>query len=275
MLGSIPRAAKSALALSKYQKPSLRLPERPIHEQMDQLLGTGSFHCEEHQNLMEKTKIISQSYSKEGTTEKAKLAKLESEQWHKYVQTRMQKLPKSFEITEETQAQLQKVWSVMLYRKQETIDASRMLDFHLEFADRYSFKVPIDEKSLVEMLHPYFGYMCKMPFAFNLAQLLDFYEYQIVAAYERSLGEELLAKQISAFNYFRWFDPEKRGWLGKQEFESVLTTLKFPKFENLQEVKDYFSWTLQNLPDEFQGMDSNNLMVRFQFVKSIFLDYNL
>lgn len=273
---SLNQAGKFAAGLTRYKKPMPVPVNRDISEQLDEYLGTGSFHCPEHQKLAEKLQVTTKAYSQtRSLLEKQQIASAEMQLWFDYVKSRLEVLPTDFKITEQSQARLQRQFSKKLFRREDTIAAERMLDFHTSFIEEYPFEVPLDKKSLHEMIHPHGYYLCSMPVGLTFAQLLQFYSLQILASYERSLGEDLLARQLSALNYWRFIDLNQTGILYKAGFQDILQTLKFPKLETIGAIKTEFEWTLNELPGEFDGMNDEEFFVRFQLIRKLFLDHNL
>ncbi|CAG9332408.1 unnamed protein product [Blepharisma stoltei] len=276
MANIIPAADKVALGLIKYTRPMPIPKNRVMSEQMEEYYGIGSFHCPEHQKLAEKLLITTKAYSQSRSlAEKQQIAKAELELWLNYVKARTEVLPDYYKMQPKTQSSLLRHYTKNLFRREDSIACDRMLDFHSTFIEDYPFDVPIDMKSLHEMLHPHAYYLCSMPTGFTFAQLLQFYNLQSLASYERSLGEDILARQLSALNYWRFLDEDLSGILNKKGFQAIMKTLRFPILESLSEIQKEFSWTLKDLPNEFEGMSDENFFIRFQLIRKLFLDHNL
>lgn len=272
---ALKQAEKLALGASKYIKPIPRPYTRDTTEQMNEYYGLGNYHCKGHEDLVELQKGLSASYKTSNLSNKHIIAGQELQIWRRYIETRLADLPPEYRISSITQSHLHKIWGEHLHRNTDSIEASRMLDFHYQFTERYPFDVPMDKRSLYEMVHPHAGYMVLLPYKFTFNKLIDFYNVQLVASYERSLGEELLSRQISCFNYFSCISEDGGPLLDKKKLNELMKTLKFPAFERLDEFVKYFSWTLQDFEGEFEGLNNDEIFVRFSLARKIFLDYNL
>jgi hypothetical protein len=241
---------------------------------MSEYYGLGHFHCKAHEELSKQQQSISSSFKSSPLSERVKLAQQELEIWKAYIESRKADLPEVFQISKSTLNRLHRVWASQLHRDCDSIEGARMLDFHYQFTEHYQFDIPTDKRSLFEMVHPHAGYMVCMPYRFTFNKLIDFYNVQLVATYERSLGEEILSRQISCFNYFSCI-AEPDALLDLNKANQVMQCFKFQKFENLIEFKKYFQWTLKEFPDEFKGFRDGEPFLRFALVRKIFLDYGL
>lgn len=268
-------ATKVALGVGQYIKPFPRPFNRNISEQMEEYYGLGSFHCPEHQVLATSLKEISGAYKKASVQDKKVLAANEISAWKTYISEREKILPDTYKIPEKTHARLHRIWGQMLHREQIAIECKRMLDFHSKYVEHYQYDVPLDKRSLFEMLHPHAGYMNLLPLSFTFEDLIFFYRVQIVASYERSLGEDILSRSISCYNYYRLFLDGDVGYVDQKKSLALLGALKFVGFKNLDEMKKVFAWSLKELDGEFDGMKDEEYFIRLNFVRKIFLDYNL
>jgi leucine-zipper-like transcriptional regulator 1 len=267
--------AKAALGLRQYKKPISHPYARSITDQLNEYYGISGFHCREHEVLAKALKQLSLEYKRADYETKKKIALDEIAEWENYIYSRRPHLTEDYKINDKTKARLQRMWSLMLHRNKDTIECERLLDFHTTFLEHYTFDVPIDKRSLVEMVHPHAGYLVLVPRDFSFANMMKFYEIQILASFERSLGEDLLSKQISAFNYYQAIQGKKPSGLDKIRTNELLSAFKFPTVESLDEFKAQFSWTLQEFENEFDTMTQDNYFVRFAVFRKIFLDYNL
>ncbi|OMJ66535.1 hypothetical protein SteCoe_36583 [Stentor coeruleus] len=268
-------ATKVALGVGRYVRPFPIPFNRKISEQMEEYYGLGSFHCPEHQILATSLKEISSSYKKASSQDKKTLALNEILAWKTYISEREKILPDSYKIPEKTHARLHRIWGQTLHYEKVDIECKRMLDFHTKYVEHYQYDVPLDKRSLFEMIHPHAGYMNLLPLSFTFEDLISFYKVQIVASYERSLGEDILSRSISCYNYYRLFLDENVGHVDKKKCLELLGAFKFPGFKSLDEMKKYFDWSLKELDGEFDGMKDEEYFIRLNFARKIFLDYNL
>ena len=162
------------------------------------------YHCEEHAMLMKALNSTRERYEKAGVEEKKKIAGEELEQWRIYVHARSVSIPPSFGLTLLAQQRLTRTWDRLSRDNQLPSDQLRYFFrayFSSYFGDQFADKV-----SLEEMLHGMKGYMTRFPWKWNLGRLMEFLKIQALASYERSNDEPLLAKQLSAFNYWLCLD---------------------------------------------------------------------
>jgi hypothetical protein len=269
------KASQIAKALTQYTKPIPSSKVRPMELQLREYYGLGDYHCIPHQNLAEKLKIMRQSYAEAESLEvKQKVAKIELELWVKYINERLEVLADSFKLKATAHARLQKIWNKFLNRGEDTVECSRFLEFHNLYIDEYNFEIPIDDRSLMEMLHPHYGYLTNLPVRLNFNQLLKFYALQSLASFERLEGEELLARQLSALNYWRCVDTADKGIVNLTQFNQLLQAFKLPELNSKAEIERTFAWTLKELPNELNHMDEAKGLLRFELVRRIFLERN-
>lgn len=266
--------SKIALGTQKYIKPIPRPFNRNITEQLNEYYGLGSYHCKEHEILGTTLKSISEKYPKSSLEDKKKCAEEELNAWFSYINSRKPQLPETFLIESSTRARLQKIWSHMLHREKDTVECSRLLDFHSKFIEHYSFDVPLDKRSMWEMIHPHAGYLTKMNREFTFSDLIDFYYVQLIASYERSLGEDLLSRSLSLFNYYRFIQPHA-SFLDLKRTNDLLVTLNFFEVHSLSEFRKNFQWSLKDFEGELDGMTDETFFVRLAVFRKIFLDFNL
>ena len=272
---SASQASKIALGTQRYLKPIPRPYNRNITEQLNEYYGLGSYHCKEHEILGTSLKSISEKYAKSSLEDKQKYAEEEVNAWFVYINSRKPQLPDTFLISDITRARLQRIWSHMLHREKDTVECSRLLDYHTRFIEHYSFEVPVDKRSMWEMVHPHAGYLIKMNREFTFSDMIDFYYVQLISSYERSLGEDLLSRQLSLFNYYRFIHQDQAFFLDLKRTNDLLVTLNFFEVHSLNEFQKKFQWTLKEFEGEFDGMTEENFFVRLAVFRKIFLDYNL
>jgi leucine-zipper-like transcriptional regulator 1 len=268
------QATKLALALQQYRKPIPHPFTRNVTEQLNEYYGRSHFHCQLHENLAKNLDRLNQAYKAASLPEKEKIADEEVRIWEKYLDGRFSEMPEEFKIAEKTHARLHRIWGQMLHREQDTIEFKRMLDFHTKFVEHYRFEVPVDMRSLYEMIHPHAGYMVLLPGGLGFDKLISFYKNQLVATFERSLGEELLSRQISCFNYYRTVLGDEK-WLNRKKTNDLMVAFKFGAFEKLSDVQKTFEWSLKEFENEFKDMKEDEYFLRFALVRKIFLDFNL
>jgi len=73
------------------------------------------------------------------------------------------------------------------------------------------------------MIHPHYGYLCSFKNkSLSFEELETLYRNQIVSSYERFLGQELLADELSCLSYWLLVDEDKKGYFNLNEVEKLL-----------------------------------------------------
>lgn len=84
----------------------------------------------------------------------------------------------------------------------------------------HQFKIPIDNWCVLQMVHYNLGYLM------NLSRLLPFndlrrlLEIKVLATYEKSLGQELLFRELISYGYWKMLT--KKGYATCPEFAELM-----------------------------------------------------
>ena len=62
---------------------------------------------------------------------------------------------------------------------------------------------------------------------FTFQQLIDLYENQIVASFEKTYGRELLGDELSCLSFWLLADEQQKGWLDAEELTPLMKAFKF------------------------------------------------
>jgi len=153
------------------------------------------------------------------------------------------------------------------------IPSSELVDFHGNFAKKFRFAVPIHARNLAQMIHPYWGYLSHFPDRhFRFEELMEVYENQIASSYERTLGRDLLADELSCFAFWN-INYSKSSSLNWPEMQKLLTAFRF-KIENEDQFKSEFSFLLSENRGEIKS-DLPETIYRFDLARQIFLERGL
>ena len=90
------------------------------------------------------------------------------------------------------------------------------------------------------MIYPYRGYLCHFygkHFLFD--EIVEVYENQIAAAFERTTGRDIFANELSALTFWLVMNKDK-GALNWQEFNHLLTAWRF-KLSTVDDFKQEFN----------------------------------
>jgi hypothetical protein len=130
------------------------------------------------------------------------------------------------------------------------------------------------------MIHPHFGYLSNFPNrSFNINELISVYENQIVSSFERSLGQDILADEISCLSYWLVEDSQKKGYFSFKELIPLLHAFRFDTHDgklSLAAFKKEFKFLLlQNTGELKMDTQEEDVVVRFDLVRQIFLERGL
>ena len=153
-----------------------------------------------------------------------------------------------------------------------------MTDLHHDYSKKFNFRVPLHPKNLQQMIHPHFGYLSNFKNRdFTFDELVEIYKDQIVSSYERTIGQELLASELSALSYWSIEDENKKGSFTLREVKPLLEALRF-EIEplNVANFKKEFQFTLGPRRGELiKDAAEEDVVIRFDFIRQIFLDRGL
>lgn len=156
---------------------------------------SGKYHCQEYNNLIKSIiPLRSKFATSSDLAERKSLATEEIAHWHNYMTEREKALPPSYHINEMTLSLLEEIFHRESERRNNTLSSERIVDFHYTFAKHRKFDIEIHRRNLVQILHPYQGYMCGVPDKFfTFDEVIKMYRQQLVSSYERSIGQTFLA----------------------------------------------------------------------------------
>lgn len=164
-----------------------------------------SYHCPEHQTLMTSLVTTRTTYASAPLTHKPALAQQELRLWDTYLTSRLLEIPLEHRLSDLTQSRLTRLWTRMT-GENGTLKSSDLQEFLFTYRLFYLDKPLVDAQSYDEMLGSMKSYLTRIPTPFTYSKLIAFLKIQNLASYERRVGENLLAKQISAYNYWVCFD---------------------------------------------------------------------
>jgi hypothetical protein len=177
------------------------------HNEINGRLGfdTDNYHCQEYNNLLKSIiPIRSQFAATSDLAQRKSLATEEISHWHNYMTEREKALPSSYHINEVTLSLLEEVFHRESERRNNTLSSERIVDFHYTFAKYKKFDIEIHRRNLVQILHPYQGYMCGVADKFfKFDEMIKMYRQQLVSSYERSIGQTFLAGKPLFINLHR------------------------------------------------------------------------
>lgn len=219
----------------------------------------GQYHCEEYNDLMKNITPLRAKFSEiTDIKERKSLATEEISHWHNYMLVREKALPEHFQMNPTTISLLEEIFERESERRNQTLRSDRVVDYHYTFSKQKKFDVPIHRRNMLQMIHPYHGYMNSIDNKFfTFDEMLKMYRQQLVSSYERSLGQTFLAgkyllselganlflDELSCLSFWDIIDEDRKGFVNYSGFIRVLKMFRF----NLQPftlpaIKKEFDW---------------------------------
>lgn len=164
-----------------------------------------SYHCPEHKALISTLIQTRATYTLASIPGKCLLAEKELQQWRAYVTSRSLSMPEEHRLSDLAQSRLKRLW-VRMTTEDGTLTGSQLQEFLFTYRMFYLDRPLVDTQSFEEMVGTSKAYLTRIPTPFTYPKFLAFLKLQSLASFERSLGENLLAKQLSAYNYWLCFD---------------------------------------------------------------------
>lgn len=145
-------------------------------------------------------------------------------------------------------------------------------------------------------MHPFHGYLSAYRgLAVDFNELVEIYENQIAASFEKTFGRELLGDELSCLCFWLLQDESRKGWLTLNEFKGLLYAFKFDYLFldehgkpddvlTLAKLKREFKFNLRDKRGEFllpekDSSEANDvdqhIIVRFDFIRDVFLERGL
>lgn len=196
---------KEAQRFDDHRIPEIEpVPAKPHSVQQAETEGRlpfdqGHYHCQEYNDLMKNVKDIRHEYSISGDHETRKaLATDEITHWHDYMQKREQMLPEKYDINEKMFHNLRDIFQRESERRTNLLTSERVLHYHSSYASEFKFSVPINSRNMIQMVHPFHGYLCNIEDKkFTFDEMIKVYRQQLVSSYEREIGQTYLADELA------------------------------------------------------------------------------
>ena len=195
------RAKLSKETFEKYKVSEVHdNPIKAISVQLKEINGElpfdeSNYHWAEYRDLMKNVSEIRKQYQNSSDTEERKqLASKEAFHWYNYLDSRESALPESYQMSNKTLSFLEESFERESERRNKSLRSDRIVDFHYNYAKVRKFDIPIHQRNLIQMIHPYHGYLCNIEDKlFTFEEIIKVYRQQLVSSYERTLGQTLLA----------------------------------------------------------------------------------
>mmetsp|Transcript_48843 Transcript_48843/g.56140 ORF Transcript_48843/g.56140 Transcript_48843/m.56140 type:complete len:284 (+) Transcript_48843:96-947(+) len=278
---AIRKPGSAARGLKKFKNPFPEVVAKSAKQQNYERLGllkfdSNSYHCREYETLVKGLKGTLQEYknTRDSTTKK-QIAEEEFNLWSAYVDHRSQSLAGQFRITTQVEDSFREVFDQARRRKEYTIQGEDVLKFFDLYRQTFKFETAFEPKNLIQMIHPYYGYLMHTPIALSFDDLMKIFKIQLISSFERSLGQTFLAEELAAFSYWQHIDQEGQGYLDLEGFGNVLKFLRFYNLESLEAIREEFAWTLLPLDGELKNMTEEDAIFRFELIRRIFLERDL
>lgn len=224
----------------------------------------GLYHNRHYEELMKEIRVSRQRYRDTmDMSERREIAKKEFSAWQSYIEKRRREMPEKYALTQGMVDHLSHTWSFVANRKTQEMDPKDILTFFKDYTDQYKFQPALDLRYLIQMIHPNWAYLTFMPEPLKKESFLGLLNNQLVASYERSLGQDLLADEIAAFGYWEYRHQEKGGIT---DLEGFLKTLRVYRFflDDLQSFKKEFEFLLKDRKSKRSPFDFRQVFLFFE-----------
>jgi hypothetical protein len=259
-----------------------KLVKKSIRRQMLEMNGLvafnkGLYHNQNYENLV---KNIIQSRKafrlSKDTKERKDIATEEIKQWKDYVEIRKKELTLDFQVTEKAENKFRHIFEIGKDRHTQTVHPSKVLDVYALYVKTHKFEIPVDPKNVARLVHPHYAYLSHFPLPFTADNLMAIMRDKIVSGFEEYNGQDLLSSEIAAYTYWNYFDKTSKGFMTVSEFIDLLKVFRISLTPNLQDLRKEFSFALSQFHGEFdRDIAENEAIVRFDFMRHIFLERNL
>ncbi|CDW79293.1 UNKNOWN [Stylonychia lemnae] len=209
-----------------FQKKEMRIQLLEIKGKLE--FDANKYHNQRYNDLLKKVVNYRVEFQKmKDSSARKELAKEEFDAWMNYLNGRKQDMPMpDYDINQKDLSLLKENFDRFKDRKTHRIASDQMTDFHHNFAKKFKFTVPVHPKNLQQMIHPHFGYITSFKNrGFTFEELESLYRNQIVSSYERFLGQELLADELSCLSYWLLVDDNKKGYFNLNQLEKLLQVI--------------------------------------------------
>lgn len=260
-------------ALQRYVRP--QVTESWNKRQVVEYYGnTQMFYCTAYEKLQRGLLISQQAFQMaKNLDNKQKAAETELLLWRNFISERLKELPEQYKINKLLEHHLERTWK-RISGRQTLIPAANFLEFFVEYNKHYSGEFPFDQIALLGMLHPIRGHLTRLPGSFHWQQFLHFLQLETLATYERQNGQQLPAKQISAYNLWIALDEQQTGYLDFPRFLQMLHVLHISSVFTFADLTKELAWTMRDLPRELEGMSEGKAVFRFELIRRLFLERN-
>ncbi|KAM3140206.1 hypothetical protein pb186bvf_007759 [Paramecium bursaria] len=261
--------------VNPYRQPqfvkAVRLQMKEIEGK--QAFNQGLYHSDHYEKLIKSLSDSRQKYRQTINPEiRKQIAQEEYLEWNKYIELRRQELPDEFQVNQQSLYELQKSHEIYYERDTVGIRPQKLLDAFNSYAKLHKFQIPIDNWCILQLVNPTMGYLTQVNKIIKFEEVKKIIETQIVATFEKSLGQELLFQEICSLAFWNFYT--QKGYMDFQEFSEFIKMFKFTvKPENLIQE---FKFASQIYQGEFsKDISLKDSIVRFDFYRYIFLERNL
>lgn len=206
----------------------------------------GLYHSRHYEELMKEIKVLRRTYRETNDMgQRKEIAQKEYSFWNRYVEKRKNELPEKFEFTPIMREQLTRAWDFVANRRTQRMDPKDTVTFFKNYTDQYKFQIGLDYHFIIQMVHPHWAYLTFMPDPLEKESFMELVHNLLVASYERSLGQDLLSDELSAFGYWKYMHHQAEG---VTDVNGLLKTLKLYRFffENFDAFKSEFKFLLES-----------------------------
>jgi hypothetical protein len=231
------------------------------------------FISEEYKNFLFENKNIIDNFR---NSKNLNILSSQFELWENFLNSEYQNFIQNYKRKDEFENIMNKI-SKKFYKikpsNSNQIIAEDLLKLHYDiFNDSVNkdllFTVPINRYNLALMIHPYWGYLCKLQKNLSLEEILNFYKYEIIASQYRENNKIIFSNRISAFNLWKLIDINKKGFISFTQFNILLSACAFEVYN----TKDEFLKDNQTICEIIKDDEKEHDFISFRLFEYIFLE---
>lgn len=241
----------------------------------------GNYYGKAHYDLMRHIVPLRDIYVQHRTDAKGRqqINTRMLEHWLVYMDRKKElcaETPHEFWMTDRQRALLKDVFDRFRNRENAQVQGLDLIDYHGALAKGFTFDVPINPRNLCQLTHPHMGYMAFMPNrSYSWDEMLQMYEFHMVASREKHFGRTLHAEEIAALSFWLLQDTEKKGMLDLDAFNRLLVGFRFDPEAPIESINKYRGEFAHSLPEREPRGRNIDPYVRWDVVRQIFLDRGL
>lgn len=210
-----------------FEKKDLKLQLNEIRGKIP--FDKNQYHSARYNDLMKRVVNLRVEYFKcHDKAGREQIAKEDFDHWYSFLIGRREDLPKpDWEFPLKDFLNLKETFDRHKDRKTHRLQGDKVVEMHGDYGKKFKMSIPVHPRNLEQMIHPHVGYCTGFKDGISWDEMHELYKNQIVSSYERTLGFELFADELSCLSFWLIVDQEKKGYMSLQKFEKLLQGFRF------------------------------------------------